>query len=828
MTEHPPAALDGFDLTDLDLFTNGFPHHVFTRLRAQAPILFHPPGKTVDGEGFWVLSRHDDVLAAAEDPAFSSQGGGGRAGGGTHIDDLAAGVHAGTMINTMDDPRHRCLRDQVSPATDPAALEIDLRVIAENLVAEAVAKGEGDLTAAIAAPMALRTSLRLLGIDRRDWPPLEAWADVSVGFEDRHSGGDSERSQNARMALYMYSTGLLAARKAAPGKDLLSLAARAELPAGQRQMSDYEREIFLNLVMAMGSEPPRAAIAHGLLALAGHPEQWHELRADNSLIPGAIEEMLRWSSPTPYNRRTATRDIELRGASIKAGDKVTFWWASANRDEQVFADPFRFDIRRSPNPHLAFGAGTHSCLAADLGRLELRLVLEALLDRVEELRPGTVAWGRHNKHTVIDAMPVTYAGAVSKPAPALPEEPPSQLPSEPGLYVLMQVFPFNPFDPAIQADPYPIYRRLAEKGPVFRTPGGTLAVTGHEEISEALRNPDLGWGDRQDIAVHFDRDADGKPVRPFLFMDPPDHTRIRSLVSTAFASRAVEHLRPRAQQLMAELIDRAGSSFDLLEAVARPLTATLAGELMGVPTGYSKQFQSWSDAIFRALDPDFLLTAEQVARRRWGRDQFNNYFAELIAQRREKPGTDLVSALIAAEQEGDRLSEAELVTTCTAIIAAGYGLTVHLIGNGMLALLRHPDQLEWLRRNPDRVDDAVSELLRYDPPTQLLSRVALKDTTVGGAPVNAGGLVMFLVGAAGRDPRAYDQPDVLDLARKPTVRPLGFGLGIHYCVGAPLARLSAGVALSAMAQQDLAMAAPGPEYGMGVVMRGLVGLGIRR
>jgi cytochrome P450 len=829
MTEQqflPP--LDGFDLSDQSRFTDGFPHHVFTRLRAEAPILFHPPGTTADGEGFWVLSRYDDILAAAADPAFSSQGGGGRAGGGTHIDDLAPGVHAGTMLNMMDDPRHQLIRDRVSPAVDAGAagrLEAGLRVIAENLVAEAVATGEGDLMADIAGPFALRTALLVLGVDRRDWGPLQSWADVSMGFDDREAGEDTERSQMARLALYQYGRNALKARRDGTAEDFLSLIAGAELPADQRQLSAYEREVFFNLVMGAGSEPPRNAIAHGLLALAERPELWRELRADRSLVPGAVEEMLRWSSPTPYNRRTATRDLDFRGVRIKAGDKVTFWWASANRDEAVFADPFSFDIHRDPNPHLAFGAGAHSCLAETLGRLELRLVLEALLDRVGELRTaGAVRWARSNKHTVILKMPVCYAGLTAVAAPAPAEEPPSTLPQLPGLYVITQLFPFNPFDPGFRADPYAVYRKLAEAGPVTRTPGGTVVVTGHPEISDALREPQIGWGDGQAVAEHFGRDPEGNVVRQFIFMDPPDHTRMRSLVSKAFTARVVERLRPRAESLVAGLIADAGTSFDLMNAVAHPLPATLLGELMGVPEGNLDRFRSWSTAIGRGLDPDFMLTREQVAQRQGAREQFNQYFAELVALRRKEPADDLVSALVAAEQEGDKLTETELVTSCTMVISAGYALTVNLIGNGMYALLRHPDQLATLREHPDRVDQAVEELLRYDPPTQMISRVVLKDTSIGGTPVSAGESLLLMLGAAGRDPRVYDEPDVLNLSRRPEGRNLGFGHGIHFCLGAPLARVAAQVAIGALVRRGLALADPGPEYGQGLVVRGLAAL----
>lgn len=824
-----PPALGGFDLSDQGRFTDGFPHHVFARLREEAPVFFHPAGHTADGEGFWVLSRYEDIKAAAADPAFSSQGGGGRAGGGTHIDDLAPGVHAGTMLNMMDDPRHRAVRDAVSPSVDAdalAAMEPELRAVAENLVAKAVEGGEGDLMVDVAGPFAITTALRLLGVPRRDWPVLRAWADVSMGFDDREAGEDTERSQMSRLALYQYGTGVLKARAAAePGRDLLSLVARAELPSGERPMSTYEREVFFNLILGAGSEPPRNAIAHGLLALAEHPDQWKALREDRSLIPSAIEEMLRWSSPTPYNRRTATRDVEVGGALIKAGEKVTFWWASANRDERVFTDAHVFDIRRDPNPHLAFGFGTHDCMGQALGRLELRLILEALLDRVGELRTaGPVRWARSNKHTVILNLPVAYGDVTPVAAPALPEEPPSTLPANPGAYIIAQLLPFNPFDPTFRADPYPVFRKIAEAGPVTRTPGGTVVVTGHREVASALRNPLIGWGDGQSVAEHFGRDPEGKPVRQFIFMDPPDHTRLRSLVSKAFTARAVERLRPSAAEITKRLLAEAGTSFDLMDAVAHPLPALLLGELMGVEEENLDRFRAWSADIGRGLDPDFVLTREQVARRQGAREQFNQYFAEMAARRRVEPTDDLISALVAAEQEGDRLTETELVTTCTLLISAGYALTVHLLGNGVLALLRNPDQLTWLRANPDQIAPAVEELIRYDSPAQVISRVVLEDTVIGDTPVHAGEALLFILAAANRDPAVYDEPERLNLARSSGTRHLGFGHGIHFCLGAPLARLAVQTALSQIVALDLEIAEPGPRHTEGMVIRGLASL----
>lgn len=417
-----PEVLGGFDLTDLDRFAEGFPHDVFARLRQESPILRHPPGRTVDGEPFWVLTRYADIVKVAEDPAFSSQGGGGRANGGTHIDDLPQGIYAGVLLNMVDDPRHELVKDLLVPGVREAALGRlgpALRQSARDTVAAVVARGDCDFQQDVAGPFAVRAMGQLLGVPREDWPQLIEWTKIALGYEDRQAGEATNRSAGALLDSFLYGQQLLETRRAEPADDLLSLIAHCDIPDGhgEQPLGDYERQVFFNLIALAGSEPTRGAISIGMLALAEHPQQWHDLRADRSLLPGAVEEILRWSSPTPYNRRTATREVRLGDIHIGAGDKVTLWWASANRDEDVFSDSSTFDIRRQPNPHLAFGHGTHECLGVnELARLELRLVFDALLDSVREIEvTGPVRWARHNKHTVILQMPVTLVPAANAP-----------------------------------------------------------------------------------------------------------------------------------------------------------------------------------------------------------------------------------------------------------------------------------------------------------------------------------------------------------------------------------------------------------------------------
>lgn len=409
--QQQPAVLEGFDLTDQARFSSGFPHEVFARLRRDAPVLFHPPGHSSDGVGFWVLSRHADIRDAAASPVFSSRGGGGRPHGGTHIDDARPEL-PGVLINMMDDPRHQEFRNVMTPAMGRqalAALEGKLRQYMAEKVSALLERGTCDFAAEVGATAGAHAVSLLLGIPPQDRPLFDEWTAILMGFDDREAGRPTERSQKIHMDIFHYGCRLLEARRAEPMDDLTSLLARGELASGsgEKPLTDLERQTCFCLMVLAGTESTRNTIAGGILALVEHPEQWRALRADRSLLPGAVEEILRWTSPTPYNRRTATHDVRIRDAQIRAGDKVTLWWTSANRDEEVFSSPFSFDIRRNPNPHLAFGYGSHSCFGEQLGRLEMRVVLETLLDRVERIElTGPVTWAGSNKHTVVMRMPV--------------------------------------------------------------------------------------------------------------------------------------------------------------------------------------------------------------------------------------------------------------------------------------------------------------------------------------------------------------------------------------------------------------------------------------
>jgi cytochrome P450 len=401
---------DDIDLTDLDRFAAGFPHHVFDALRRESPVWFHPPtAHSPGGEGFWVLSRYSDIIEAAADAeTFSSETGGDREGGGTTLEDMPAGYAIGVLLNMMDDPRHARIRRLLTPSTGPRTLqriEDDLRHRAGDIVDAALSKANCDFLVDVAAELPLQAVAQLAGVPQEDRHELMNWANVTLDYEDREVGETSDRLVAAQAQMLRYGTNLLQHKRTQPADDLLSVVTNALIDG--EPLTENEQRMFFSLIIAAGSETTRNSIALGMLALTENPDAWERLRYGRTALPPAVEEMLRWASSTPYNRRTATRDVDIGGQHIKAGDKVSLWWASANRDETVFADPYRFDITRNPNPHLAFGRGVHFCLGAALARMEMRVMFELLLERVGGVTlTGPVEYVRSNKHAGVRHMPV--------------------------------------------------------------------------------------------------------------------------------------------------------------------------------------------------------------------------------------------------------------------------------------------------------------------------------------------------------------------------------------------------------------------------------------
>ena len=398
------GALDAIDLTDLDNFAHGFPHELFEIHRREAPVWWHEPTEhTPDGEGFWSVATYDEVLRVLHDPdTYSSETGGDRPYGGTLIQDLPV---AGQVLNMMDDPRHARIRRLVSSGLTPKmvrALEQELRRRTRALL-DAVPDGEEvDVLVEVAAELPMQMICILLGVPEteRHWL-FEA---VEPGFDHRGSRKAFEpdtANDDARARMQAYGAELVAAKRLDPGDDMLSLVVQATLDDVEPpRLTDGELYAFFSLLFAAGSETTRNAIAGGWAALVERPDQLALLRADPSLMPTAVDELLRWTTPSPSKRRTATCATELGRNAIAPGDKVVVWEGSANRDATAFVRAGEIDITRNPNPHLTFGHGIHHCLGANLARLEMTVMFEELLPAfpgMELTRP--VEWTRSNRHT---------------------------------------------------------------------------------------------------------------------------------------------------------------------------------------------------------------------------------------------------------------------------------------------------------------------------------------------------------------------------------------------------------------------------------------------
>jgi cytochrome P450 len=315
--------------------------------------------------------------------------------------------------------------------------------------------------------------------------------------------------------------------------------------------------------------------------------------------------------------------------------------------------------------------------------------------------------------------------------------------------------------------------------------------------------------------------------RTMLFLDPPDHTRLRRLAGKAFTVRTVEAMRPYISDLVEGMLDDAEErrSFDLIADIAYPLPVTVISQMMGVPLSDRDQLREWTAIAVRVLDPSddmsALVPAGQAV------EQLRRYFDDLAARRRQDLGDDLLSGLIAAEEEGERLTHGELLATCVLLYAAGFETTVNLIGNGMLAFLTNRDAYARLGREPERAQPATEEALRYDSPVQLTGRTAVEDVEVGGVSMRRGDEVLLVLGAANRDPAAFPDPDTFDITRSPN-RHVAFGGGIHTCLGAGLARVEAQVAFAALARRFPQLEVEGePVRRETITLRGLEAFPVR-
>lgn len=396
--------------------------------------------------------------------------------------------------------------------------------------------------------------------------------------------------------------------------------------------------------------------------------------------------------------------------------------------------------------------------------------------------------------------------------------------------------PYNPWLPEHRRDPYPAYRRLRERAAIVRMPlFGAWLATRYADVEMVLRERRFS-ANRDDLLIMklLRRSSRQAPDllnlvdHNLLMIDPPRHTRLRGLVNKAFTPRRVERLRPRVEVLVEELLDRVArrGEMELIRDLAAPLPVIVIAELLGVPPEDREQLVRWSDELVELLDP--LSGRDGLDPPKRASHVLAEYFRRLLAERRREPRDDLLSAMLAAEDQGERLQEGELLSLCELILAAGNETTRNLIGNGVLALIRHPEERKRLQEEPALLPSAVEEFLRFDGPIQMTDRVATEDCEIGGQRIRAGQLVGVLLGSANRDPERFTDPDRLDVGRADN-RHLAFGHGLHFCLGAGLARLEAQVAIGALLRRfpDFRGEPEPTGWKHSVVLRGPTGLPLR-
>jgi cholest-4-en-3-one 26-monooxygenase len=400
--------LDEIDLLDPERFEQSVPHEWFTYLRHNAPIYKHR--EPDNGPGFWVITRYDDVVQVNRDgQTFSSEQ---SRGGVVALEDTAAAADItaqGRMMLTMDAPDHTRYRSLVNRGFTPRMINMlgaHIREMVIRIIEPALEKRDCDFVVDVASELPLQVIAEMLGVPFEDRHKLFEWSNRMIGSRDPEYAVSPEVVQAAAIEMYMYSNELAKKRREDPRDDIVTTLLKAD--ANGDSLSEMDFNVFFLLLAVAGNETTRNALSHGVHALIEHPEQYRKLAANPALMAPATEEILRWASPVMYFRRNVTKDIEIRGQAVKAGDKVAIWYISANRDEEAFDKPFTFDIERTPNEHVAFGGGgPHFCLGASLARMEISILLEELTKRVNKIEQiGEVKRLRSNFINGLKHLPV--------------------------------------------------------------------------------------------------------------------------------------------------------------------------------------------------------------------------------------------------------------------------------------------------------------------------------------------------------------------------------------------------------------------------------------
>jgi len=401
------------DLNDLDLFAAGQPHAAFRALRERAPIFWNPEA---DGPGFWVITRYEDIVEVSKQPNLFSN-----AAGGHYISYESMGIHDAEaqnaflhMLLAMDPPEHNLHRRLIAPAFNPNIVrrfEEGVRHKVRELLDAVAPRGACDFVTDIATPLPLWTLSELLGVPQEDRADIIRWSNEALALLDPDYFANPDAGQHVFVKLFEYGKKMMALRREQPADDLLSVMANTKMDGEGLPQATLDG--FFVLMVLAGNETTRNTIAGGLRALTEFPEQMRKLRDDRSLIPNAVEEMLRYVSAIIYMRRTATADTRLRDQDIKKGDKVVMWYGAANFDESVFERPYEFDVtRRNARDHLAFGIGQHFCIGSQLARMQIRVAYEEILARLPDMRAsGSYSYLRSNHLSGVKTMPVVFTPA---------------------------------------------------------------------------------------------------------------------------------------------------------------------------------------------------------------------------------------------------------------------------------------------------------------------------------------------------------------------------------------------------------------------------------
>lgn len=400
---------------------------------------------------------------------------------------------------------------------------------------------------------------------------------------------------------------------------------------------------------------------------------------------------------------------------------------------------------------------------------------------------------------------------------------------------LAKAFKFDLFNPKFNANPYPTYKLLRTNDPVHRYfVGGDWILTRYADVKAVLKSHCVRTDDRPTSLQKRNQQLQNRQknlntlvytTSRFLFyMNPPDHTRLRTLVSKGF-SPLVERIRPSIQEIVDSLLDQVQDQggMDIVADLATPLSVNVISKLLGIPPEIQEQIHQWTQVLSRILDP--LVSLEEYEAMNQATEKIQEYLLTLITEREKAPQQDFISTLIAAKEQNDQLTQKEILAVCILLFGAGEETTGNTIANGMLALLNHPEQMEQLKEEPAKIQSAVEEIIRYDSAIQMLTRIATEDLEIGNQTIKAGEKIVLCLGAANRDPAQFSEPDQLNINREPNHH-LAFADSIHYCLGSTLARLEAQIAINTLIQKfpNLKLISSQQEWRKSIVLRGLKAL----